>query len=234
MSKLSGTDITKIKSQISSTLSTHARMLSATALSLLPVAVSNIEGKLYEAHVLAYIIEQLVTVEKCTVTFVSGSHPMFKQKGGVINLSYPHFDVVDQAGTPVGKLLTDIYFHTLSYQKKKSSSRTKGDYHELDIALVKDGITTGKPTPDKILIAVECKNTKLHKHIIRELLGFRRELSYVDPSGTSPTGFSTWPMKDVAANPPSVNLFFTTHPQVTDYEENCRYFSIVLYSYKMI
>lgn len=233
MAKLSAVDVTRIKSQISAILSSHGRMSTATALSLLPVAASHIEGKLYEAHVLAHIIEQLVTVEGCIITFISGSRPMFKQKGGDINLHYPHFDVVDKAGNSIGKLLTDIYFHTLSYQKRTYSFRRKGDYHELDIVLVKDGITSGKPLPDEIRIAVECKNTKLHKHIIRELLGFRRELSYVVTTGTNPTGFSAWPAKDIAANPASVHLFFTTHPRITDFEENCRFFGTLLHSYKM-
>jgi len=233
MPKLSVTDIARIKSQISSILCSNARMSTAAGLSLLPTASSSIEGKLYEAHILAHIIEQMVKVERCTITFVRGSRPMFRQKGGDINLSYPHFDVADKSGRRLGKLFTDVYFHTLSSQNKKSAFHRRGDFHELDIALVKDGITTGKPIPDDIRIAVECKNTKLHKHIIRELLGFRRELSYVDPSGMGLTEFITWPASHIAADPPSVHLFFTTHPRVSDFEENCRFFGTLLYSYKM-
>ncbi|HBL80438.1 MAG TPA: hypothetical protein DDZ79_11205, partial [Aequorivita sp.] len=106
---------------------------------------------------------------------------MLKQKGGPINRSFPYFEVWKNSNLKY-ELFTDLYFNTLSYHFKGSPTvQTNGDYHELDIALIEAHLN-GIPKFSEVVMAVECKNTTISKNIIRELLGYRRELSFVKNS----------------------------------------------------
>lgn len=221
---LTPADITRIKSQIATILQANASVAPARTNTLLPI--SSLQGKLYEAHVLATICEKLVTQEGLRVTLVGGRNLMLKQKGGAINRTYPYFEVWN-GRTLFGELFTDVYFNTLSYQMKGSPARqTYGDYHELDIALLKPG-QNGKPQHSEVMIAVECKNTSIKKSIIRELLGFRRELSFWSHLPL-PTNFSVWPAIQTNSNPNSVHMLYCSDNRVNRYTTNCLQFGIIL------
>lgn len=220
---LTPADISRIKKQITFILQAYASVAPARTNTLLPIR--SLQGKLYEAHVLATICERLVTQEGFRITLVGGRNLMLKQKGGAINRAYPYFKVW-KGGTLFGELFTDVYFNTLSYQiKGYPSAQSHGDYHELDIALLKPG-QNGYPQHSEVIIAVECKNTSIKKSIIRELLGFRRELSFYHNS--IPTNFSKWPAVCINANPNSIQMLYCSDRRISRYASNCLEFGIIL------
>ena len=222
------TDIARIKKKITTTLRINAGIAPARTRTLLPI--KNLQGKLYEAHVLATICERLVTAEGLRITLVGGPNLVLKQKGGPVNRAYPYFQVWKGA-TLFGELFTDIYFDTISYHYKGAHpTRSPGDFHELDIALISPGLT-GHPRPDEILLAIECKHTSVEKSIIRELLGFRRELSFF--SKPRLTHFSTFPAPFVNADPNSVHMLYCSDRNVTNYASNCLQFGIILQHHVM-
>lgn len=224
---LTATDITRIKSQITAILQANAGVAPARTMTLLPIR--SLQGKLYEAHVLATICEKLVTQEGLRLTFVGGNNLMLKQKGGAINRADPYFEVWNKQ-TLFGELFTDVYFNTLSYQMKRSTSslvgQTYGDYHELDIALLKPG-QNGVPQHSEVMLAVECKNTSIKKSIIRELLGFRRELSFWSPVPLR-TNFRIWPATETNSDPNSVHMLYCSDNRVNRFTTNCSKFGIIL------
>lgn len=217
--------IDQIKDDISAVLHTHANVLPTRSRGLLNI--TDLTGKLYEASVLAEVIERLVTEENLTVTLAgSGRYLHLKQKGGPINRDYPYFEI-SQGGRPFAELFTDIYFTTISRSRRANIQvKQRGDFHELDIAVIATDVQV-RPEPEEILIAIECKNTTLEKSTIRELLGFRRELSFIGYA--EPTFFTNWPVPAINAYPPSVHMLYTTHGSVlTHYKENCETFGIKL------
>jgi hypothetical protein len=221
---LTAADINRIKNEITGILNKNAGVAPARTNTLLPIR--GLQGKLYEAHVLATICEKLVTQEGLRISLIGGSNLMLKQKGGAIDRTYPYFEVWNGL-TLFGELFTDVYFSTLSYQMKGSPrSQTYGDYHELDIALLKPG-QTGHPPFTEVMIAVECKHTSIKKSIIRELFGFRRELSFYSKIPL-PTNFSAWPSTQTQSNPNSVHMLYCSDSRINRYTTNCLQFGILL------
>ena len=217
-------DITRIKNKLTRSFQRTSGISPTRTISLLPIR--SLQGKLYEASVLAEVCENLVSREGYRITLVGGPHLILKQKGGPINRLYPYFQLYKDS-TLKYELFTDVYFNTLSYHfKGRPTLQTNGDYHELDIALIKPNLID-KPNFDEIALAIECKNTSIEKKIIRELLGYRRELSYVDKTPNR-TSFINWPLREVYANPSSVHMLYTTDRRVLRYIDNCSRFGIVL------
>lgn len=216
-------EINKTKRKITAILNKYAKVSPSRSRGL--ISISDLIGKLYEASVLAEIIEKLVTEEKLRVTLVGNGYLKFKQKGGPINRSYPYFQIW-RDGKLIAELFMDIYFSTLSSKKRIGQGSNRGDYHELDLAVLLPDIQN-RPNPEEILIAIECKNTTLEKSTIRELLGFRRELSYLHDS--IPTVFLNWPAAVINAYPPSIHMLYTTNgPILPHYRDNCDVFGIKL------
>jgi hypothetical protein len=159
-----------------------------------------VAGKVYEAIVLGYVVENLVRREGMRLALVGGSKLYLKTAPGPINPSYPYIKVVKNS-VHVASVFTDIEFTTLSCQAAGNSTPcTPGDCHELDIVVV-DASATGRPCPQMIWLGVECKHTVYTKSLLREALGVRRELSLLRPS--TPTRFQNWPQQTVPADPPA-------------------------------
>lgn len=227
---MTAADVARIKGQITSVLNTHARVSPAQTANLLPIR--SLQGKLYEAHVLATIIENLVSQERLQITLVGGSTLTLRQKGGQINRAYPYFHV-KKGATLFGELFTDTYFTTISYQMRGGAPLIKayGDYHELDIALLQPNLS-GYPQYTEVILAVECKNTSIKKSIIRELLGFRRELAF-RTSTMKPTHFATFPINKIKSNPNSVHMLYCSDSRINRYTKNCLEFGILLQHHRM-
>lgn len=222
-------DINRIKKQITTILNVYTGISPTNAGGLLPM--KSLQGKLYEAYVLATICEGLVTQEQLRITFVGGNVLTLRQKGGPIDkMTYPYFQVWKQT-TLFGELFTDIYFTTLSYKIRKASTPQYGDYHELDIALLQPN-QTGYPQQTEIILAVECKNTSIKKSIIREVLGFRRELSMY-PANFVNTLFSVFPTNQICSDPNSIHMFYCSDNRIIRYKNNCLQFGILLEFLKM-
>lgn len=170
-------------------------------------------GKAYEAYVLGLVCERLHVDEGFSLRLIGGKKIVLKSSPGPINTSYPHIAVF-QGQQHIANIWTDVEFKTLSATMSGKPSLSLGDYHEMDIAVVVPD-AAARPTPDQVLLLVECKNTGYQKSLLREILGIRRELSFLSP--LSPTQFSTWPRSVVPADPPSCIAVFSTDPDVLSY-----------------
>lgn len=221
--------INRIKRRITAVLNVHAHVSPSRGRGLLKI--KDLIGKLYEAEVLATMIENLVTLEGLQVTLKGRGKLVLKQKGGPVNRSFPYFQVWKK-GQLFGELFTDVYFNTLSSSRRPGVGTQHGDYHELDIALLLPNISH-QPEPEEIMIAVECKNTAVRKSLVRELLGFRRELSFI-PGHPIATAFSSWPATQINADPPSVHmLYINSNHNLSHYTANCQFFGILLIYHPM-
>ena len=201
----------QIKKQIKSIFETHLGGPSAALGKLVPPKVS--EGKLYEAFVLSKIVENLRLQNGYELTLIGGDKVYLKSAPGPINTAYPRIQLKEN-GACVAELWTDIEFLSLSRSMRDYGPITKGDYHELDILVVKEG-TTGRPKPDEIWLGVECKNTGYEKGLLKQILGIRRELSFLQPPTV--TRFAKWPRTTVPAAPPSGLVVYSTDSSVGEY-----------------
>ena len=131
------------------------------------------QGKLYEMYVLSELLIDLR--RRGFLLRFSGQTLKFKQAAGKIKVADPHFRLTAPNGTSLW-LFVDIEFLTLG--KLLSNTTDLSDRHELDIVLV--DATPDYPNPRNILLAVECKSTaNFGKSIVKEALGIRRELSFL-------------------------------------------------------
>jgi hypothetical protein len=201
----------EIQNRLQDIFSSHLGASSATTEELVPLAVSG--GKLYEAYVLSRVVERLALSEGYTLTLVSGTRVQLKSSPGPINRNYPRIEL-RRFGNCVAELWTDIEFLSLSYCTDIPRPVTKGDYHELDIVVVAAGLA-GRPRCDQVWLGIECKNTGYQKSMLKEILGIRRELSFLDQPRA--TNFLSWPRVNVPANPPSCLVVYSTDANVSDY-----------------
>lgn len=190
------------------------------------VGAINGAGKLYEALVLGEVARRLTVVEGCKINLTTGNILRLKAKGGPINPAYGTISV-SKRGTPIGELWTDVEFLGLSFHQRGSRQHpTAGDFHELDIVMTEPG-TTGRPSHERVMIAVECKNTTYQKRHLREILGVRRELSFLRPP--TETSFAKWPATHVPANPCSCLLVFSSDAAVNRFDSSGPFFGIQFY-----
>ena len=197
--------------RISALLQQYVAAQDPAEFDLLPKALT--AGKLYEAYALALVSRDLAHSEGLTLRLVNGNYLPLKSSPGPINRSYPHVQL-RRYGHVVAEMWTDIEFLSLSYTRGFHASPTKGDYHELDIAVVEPGLE-GRPRNDQIWLGVECKNTGYTKGLLKEILGVRRELSYLQDN--HPTKFHTWPCVTLPCQPASCLLVFSSDPKVVAY-----------------
>jgi len=224
MNTLTPETVEEIKAKIESILVTHTAIAPSTVKNLLDISQNSLQGKLYEAYVISYVCEQLTLQEGMHIKLVGGTGLRFRQKGGPINRSFPYFEVY-RGARHIGDLFTDTYFHTLSYHIRGSTYPSVADYHELDIGLFKPG-ASGMPDISEVLLAIECKNTSIKKSIVREMLGFRRELALY-PGRLNKSIFEKWPASEVFAEPASVHMIFSTDSHVLRFKENLEIFGIL-------
>jgi hypothetical protein len=182
-----------------------------------------VAGKVYEAVVLGYLIENFVALERLRFRLVGGTQIYLKTSPGPINVSYPHFAVYrDKAH--VANMFTDVEFLTLSCALVGNNTPTSaGDLHELDILIVNKSARR-YPKPDEVWLGVECKHTSFEKNLLREALGIRRELSVL--TELKPTAFSKWPTMMVRANLPSSLLVCSSDPRIYRYSSPGPFFGI--------
>lgn len=159
-------------------------------------------GKLYELYVLSRVVEELAN-RGFRLQFI-GTTLKFKAAPGYVHQTDPHFDLLPPGATsPAFQLFTDIEIETLG--SARLSHRDDGCHHELDIAVIDAGISSGRPTHEQVALGVECKAVAgFGKNLVREALGLRRELSLLAddaPSRLAEALRSLHPL--VPARPPS-------------------------------
>ncbi len=178
-------------------------------------------GKVYEAWVLTLVLDRLEHIEGFDVVLVGGTKVHLKSSPGPINSNYPHFRATRSGGSTYD-IWTDVEFSTLSYAMSGGIGKPgQAHRHELDIILVKDGVS-GYPRHDELVLGIECKNTGFEKAMARAALGVRRELSLLQDD--QPTAFNSWPRSMVPAKPPSVLLVVSTDDTVDAFNEaGCKF-----------
>jgi hypothetical protein len=208
----------ELKEKMSDAFKQYVGVTTSDAESLLAV---NGGGKIYEAYVLSLVVRDLSRHEGCKLTLVNGADIQLRTSHGPIDGSYSRIKVERQHSI-VGEIWTDIEFTSLSYWRDpKNSSKLgakppPGSRHELDIILTTSN-PEHYPTPDQVLIGIECKHTPYQKRMLREILGVRRELSYLNrPQATS---FLNWPRSSVPAEPNSCLLAYSSSRLINNFTE---------------
>ena len=179
------------------------------------------DGKLYELYVLSHLVSEL-SARGFTLTF-SGTTLEFKASPGMIKSTDPHFEVSGPGGTILG-LYVDIEFlslGTVHVPVTDYSSR-----HEVDLILVT--VNQGYPKHDEILLGVECKAVaNFSKSIVKEVLGVRREMSYLTASQPSALSFLAYAAPVVVpADPPSEYWLAYIDPKGNRYRESPAAFGV--------
>jgi hypothetical protein len=169
--------------------------------------------------------KMLATREGLSLRIVNGNFLQLKSSHGPINRRYPYIEVY-RGNSILGEIWTDVEFLTLSYAQASRYTLTKGDYHELDILMLTPG-SDDRPRNDQILIGVECKNLSYDKGLLKDILGIRRELSFLQDD--QKTAFSSWPRTVVPAKPPSCLLVYSSSPEVLEYANPGEVFGIDFY-----
>lgn len=179
-------------------------------------------GKCYEAFCLGVLCQNLRKHENAKCILVGGSKVSLKSSPGPINTSYPSIQVY-KAGAHVASIWTDMEFTALSTISEGRSASAYGDYHELDLAVVRIG-ATGRPPPNDIFIGAECKHTGYSKGMLREVLGLRRELSLLHHP--KPSFFPNWPGLLVPARPASALIAYSSDRSILNYQSPGKFFGI--------
>lgn len=202
--------LTEVKQRIDAVFEGYHTATTSSPVSVLPANLQ--KGKVYEAWVLAIVLQRLADREGYTVRLNKSRYVVLKSGPGPINRDYPYFTLT-KPGHPPCEVWTDVEFLALSYARRGRArgNPTPGDYHELDIVMVLAG-TDGRPRHSDLILGVECKATSMKKHLLRAIIGVRRELSLL--AGHARTPFGEWPRPSVPADPPSCLLFFSIDPAV--------------------
>jgi hypothetical protein len=193
--------------------------------SVLPMklfALSNlVPGKLYELYALARLLIEL-RKRGWHVTF-RGKQIEMPAGPGIIDPTRPHFELRQHSRGPVVfEIYTDIEVLTLGAHV--TAVKDLSAYHEIDIVVVPKG-TTGRPKVNAIALGIECKATaNFDKAFVREVLGRRRELSFLTESLPCMLDGQV----QVNANPPSEYWLVYIDPSGDNYRESPAAFSVML------
>ncbi|MCL6698285.1 hypothetical protein LZ496_05755 [Sphingomonas sp. NSE70-1] len=180
-------------------------------------------GKLYELFVLGRLLKELKG-RGFSFSFV-GKVLELKQGPGKIQPSDGYFSGYHPASRQPFRIYTDIEVRTLG--SLKSSALDDSAYHEIDIVAVDDGVS-GNPTPDDLLLGVECKSTaKFAKAIVKETLGIKREISLL--CGDQPSRLALLAGKDtpeVPSEPPVEYWLVYCDPKGNNYRQSPKTFGV--------
>lgn len=172
---------------------------------------------------LSLLLEHLHRDEVLSIVLVNTTFITLKSAPGPINPQFPHFDL-HRNGGKIAELWTDIEFLSLSHSVNSvTRPPNAGEYHELDIVVIDPGVS-GRPRNDQVWLGVECKNTNYKKSLLKEILGIRRELSFL--AAPQSTRFLHWPRSTVLANPPSCLLVYSTDSAISNYSSPGTLFGI--------
>lgn len=183
-------------------------------------------GKLYEAYVLASVCSSLKKNEGLRLELSVGEKVYLKRGTGPINRAYPCIEAYRDDNL-VAEIWTDVCFISQSYlnthEYLRSTKPRYGDYHELDILMV-DPSLDSYPLPEQIWLGVECKNTGMRKGILKEILGVRRELSFINESRN--TKFKKWPQTKARSNPPCCLMLYSSDEAIDKYKSSGNFYDI--------
>lgn len=213
-------DKTKAKKQIKSIFEKYS------SLKLKHKSLSSTDGKLYELYVLSRLLKELV--KRGFKVSLNGHSIKFQASPGHISPGDSHFDVrIKGQSSAKFKIYTNVEVRTLG-SALTGTSQACG-HHELDIVVVHAG-ATGKPTFSDVVLGIECKaQGRFKKSMIREVLGLRREIAYLQPSQASVLSqYQTKKKVAVPAEPPSELWLAFTDSKGLNYGYSPKAFGIEL------
>lgn len=146
------------------------------------------EGKIYEIYCVTRLLAWLEKRYNVTIQYCGKNKMKFKAGGGPVNRKeYPYFKITDNRSNGVVELHTNIEIETLGSSRYNGPNKDLSIMHEVDIILIEEGVNCGDmPAHDQLILGIECKaHAKLRKGVIREVLGVRRELSYLQHNHTA-------------------------------------------------
>lgn len=189
-------------------------------------------GKIYELFCLAKTLEWLRSTYGVHIRLIHGTTVNFKASPGNIDRSRSYF--VISKGRQYLELHTDIQVRTLGASLIKGWVGKSG-YHEIDLVLIDPSVPDGDmPQHDQLILGVECKShAKFEKGIVKQVLGIRRELSFLCRPTVSnlecifgPVMHRTGQSPEVKANPASLYWVTYVDPRGDDYKISPSSFSI--------
>lgn len=185
-------------------------------------------GKVFELWALCEVIVALHNYERYSVEVrngLTGAPLTLRASPGPIDRRFASI-YLTRPGRRSLVAWTDVEFLTLSsVQARGWPAGDLSDRHELDIVIVPEGVY-GYPTPDQVVLGVECKATAFSKDQLRAILGVRRELSLL--SGPQRTEFDNWPARTVPATPASYLALYSRDRNISRYIAGPSHFGVGL------
>lgn len=129
---------------------------------------------------------------------------------------FSHFDLVDNAGNPMGEVWTSVEFESLSWGRNGGApgKAPREARHELDVCVLKPGAGE-RPTHSQVLAGVSCKDVRTStKENVREALGLRRETAFLQDPQPS---LVPWLVPQVPARPSAPILLVSSDVGVRKY-----------------
>ncbi|MFL9959573.1 hypothetical protein PQR02_00155 [Paraburkholderia sediminicola] len=152
------------------------------------------EGKLFEFYAFLKLLERIrLTDPGCTFRaqrLVKGQY-IYNGSPGLANPRRSHVCITLSDSTKM-TVWQSVEFVGLGAMEHASASTRNGDYHEADILII-EGPSPKKtqpkfrPTADDVVLLVECKfMPSVSKQVLRNMLGLRREMSFLHSEIDSP------------------------------------------------
>jgi hypothetical protein len=184
-------------------------------------------GKLYELYALSRLLAELRA--RGWFPYFKGARIELKASPGLIDPNSPHFELQRAPNSqPEYEIFTDIEVGTLGATLKPVNDYSR--YHEIDLVVVPAGVT-GRPDPEELAFGIECKATaNFEKSFVREVLGRRRELSYIHDPLPCPLDLTL--THTVPADPPSEYWLVYIDPAGDNYVESPAVFGVELKNWK--
>lgn len=182
------------------------------------------DGKVYELFCLVRTLDWLKSKYPVTVRF-RGSTVDFKASPGNIDRSKSYFEITDRHRTL--ELHTDIEVQTLGSTLLGGTGDNSG-YHEIDLVLIDPCVPDGqKPQHNQLFLGVECKaHANFGKGIVKQVLGIRRELSFLQDAPCSLDLVFGTTFRQMNANPASLYWLAFTDSKGLNYSQSPGAFEI--------
>ena len=183
------------------------------------------DGKIYELFCLVETLVWLKSEYGVHIKFI-GKTMDFKASPGNIDRNRSYFEI--SANHSTVELHTDIEIKTLGSTILNQASDNSG-YHETDLVVIAPAVKDGqKPAHDDLFLGVECKaHANFQKQIVKQVLGIRRELSFLDRTFvTLDVMFKTNGVHFINANPGSLYWLAFTDPKGMNYRASPSAFGI--------
>lgn len=178
-------------------------------------AASRAQGKAYELRVLVHVLQKMHAdgyVLSCT------------PKGGVLTFggspcrpNLPQHDwICAKKGNDDFQVWVSVQFRTLSHSlRSKPAAVWPSDKHEIDVGVYRVLVGKSYPTLSQVIFAASCKTGGWSKAYVREALGLRRELGFLDAPRNS---LAQWYTDKVWCNPAVPLVLYSSNSECTAFK----------------